>query len=129
MSYIGCLDSAAGCKIQKIVHIKMNILRSFWNSPTGLKTTHFWGPAFNWSLPFAAAMDTKKPPETISVNMTGVMCVYSASFMRFAWVVRPRNLHLLACHVTNETMQLYQLSRWFRAQRTLEQNKKEIDAE
>ncbi|KAG4940485.1 hypothetical protein AAZX31_16G056300 [Glycine max] len=107
----------------------MNILRSFWNSPTGLKTTHFWGPAFNWSLPFAAAMDTKKPPETISVNMTGVMCVYSASFMRFAWVVRPRNLHLLACHVTNETMQLYQLSRWFRAQRTLEQNKKEIDAE
>ncbi|ESW33601.1 hypothetical protein PHAVU_001G083800 [Phaseolus vulgaris] len=97
----------------------MNILRSFWNSPTGLKTTHFWGPAFNWSLPLAAAMDTKKPPETISVNMTGVMCVYSASFMRFAWVVRPRNLHLLVCHMTNETMQLYQLSRWFRAQRVM----------
>ncbi|KAL5172019.1 Mitochondrial pyruvate carrier 1 [Glycine soja] len=123
-----CLDSA-GHKIQKIVHIKMNILRSFWNSPTGLKTTHFWGPAFNWSLPFAAAMDTKKPPETISVNMTGVMCVYSALCMRFAWMVRPRNPHLLVCHVSNETVQLYQLSRWFRAQRGLEQNKKDADAD
>ncbi|QCD96941.1 small nuclear ribonucleoprotein B and B' [Vigna unguiculata] len=99
----------------------MNILRSFWNSPTGLKTTHFWGPTFNWTLPLAAAMDTKKPPETISVNMTG------ASFMRFAWVVRPRNLHLLVCHITNETMQLYQLSRWFRAQR--EQSKEEANVE
>lgn len=32
---------------------KMNYLRSFWNSPTGLKTTHFWGPTFGWSLPLA----------------------------------------------------------------------------
>lgn len=32
---------------------KMNSFRSFWNSPTGLKTTHFWGPTFNWSLPLA----------------------------------------------------------------------------
>ncbi|RDY10412.1 Mitochondrial pyruvate carrier 1 [Mucuna pruriens] len=64
-------------------------------------------------------MDTKKPPETISINMTGVMCVYSALFMRFAWVVRPRNLHLLVCHASNETVQLYQLSRWLRAQRAL----------
>ncbi|RZB59806.1 Mitochondrial pyruvate carrier 1 isoform D [Glycine soja] len=123
------VNMTGGHKIQKIVHIKMNILRSFWNSPTGLKTTHFWGPAFNWSLPFAAAMDTKKPPETISVNMTGVMCVYSALCMRFAWMVRPRNPHLLVCHVSNETVQLYQLSRWFRAQRGLEQNKKDADAD
>lgn len=50
--YVLSLNSA-GRKILKIVLIKMNILRSFWNSPTDLKTTHFWDPAFNWSLPFA----------------------------------------------------------------------------
>ncbi|KAA3470680.1 mitochondrial pyruvate carrier 1 [Gossypium australe] len=48
--------------------------------------------------------------------MTAVMCGYSALFMRFAWVVQPRNLHLLVCHACNETMQLYQLSRWIKSQ-------------
>ncbi|GAY65550.1 hypothetical protein CUMW_242030, partial [Citrus unshiu] len=90
----------------------MKILKTFWNSPMGPKTTHFWGPAFNWGLPFAAFLDTKKPPELISGSMTGVMCVYSALCMRFAWMVQPRNLHLLACHASNESVQLYQLSRW-----------------
>lgn len=40
------------------------------------------------------------------------MCIYSALFMRFAWMVQPRNYLLLACHVSNESVQLYQLSRW-----------------
>lgn len=44
------------------------------------------------------------------------MCVYSALFMRFAWMVQPRNYLLLACHVSNETVQLYQLSRWAKGQ-------------
>ncbi|KAI8556258.1 hypothetical protein RHMOL_Rhmol05G0238900 [Rhododendron molle] len=57
-------------------------------------------------------VDMKKPPEMISGNMTGAMCIYSALFMRFAWMVQPRNYLLLACHVSNETVQLYQLSRW-----------------
>ncbi|XWS44036.1 hypothetical protein CRYUN_Cryun15aG0010600 [Craigia yunnanensis] len=52
----------------------------------------------------------------ISGNMTAVMCGYSALFMRFAWMVQPRNLHLLVCHASNETVQLYQLSRWIKAQ-------------
>ncbi|CAJ1791772.1 unnamed protein product [Sphenostylis stenocarpa] len=74
----------------------MNYIRSFWNSPTGLRSTHFWGPTFNWSLPLAAAMDMKNPAETISGKMTGVMCVYSALFMRFAWVIRPIT-HIFFC--------------------------------
>ncbi|KAM7267590.1 hypothetical protein ACFE04_009756 [Oxalis oulophora] len=92
-----------------------SILRSFWNSPVGPKTIHFWGPALQWGIPIAAFADTKKPPEMISRNMTAVMCVYSGLFMRFAYVVNPRNYHLLACHCTNETVQLYQLSRYVKA--------------
>ncbi|PIA46334.1 hypothetical protein AQUCO_01500095v1 [Aquilegia coerulea] len=61
-------------------------------------------------------VDAQKPPEFISANMTGVLCVYSALFMRFAWMVQPRNYLLLASHATNETVQLYQFSRWAKAQ-------------
>jgi hypothetical protein len=40
------------------------------------------------------------------------MCIYSGLFMRFAWVVKPRNLLLLACHVTNESVQSYNMARY-----------------
>jgi hypothetical protein len=49
----------------------------------------------------------------ISPNMTSAMCVYSLLFMRFAWMVQPRNYLLLACHASNESVQLFQLSRWY----------------
>jgi hypothetical protein len=39
------------------------------------------------------------------------MSVYSLVFMRFAWMVKPRNYLLLVCHASNETAQLYQLQR------------------
>ncbi|KAL4192909.1 hypothetical protein AMTRI_Chr06g174340 [Amborella trichopoda] len=91
-------------------------LKAFLNSPMGPKTTHFWGPVANWGFVIAGLVDTKKPPELISGNMTSAMCVYSGLFMRFAWMVQPRNYLLLACHVSNESVQLYQLSRWAAAQ-------------
>ncbi|XP_068654674.1 mitochondrial pyruvate carrier 1-like isoform X1 [Aristolochia californica] len=95
----------------------MGAFRAFWNSPVGPKTTHFWGPVANWGIALAGLVDTQKPPELISGNMTAVMCVYSGLFMRFAWMVQPRNYLLLACHACNETVQLYQLQRWTRAER------------
>ena len=44
------------------------------------------------------------------------MCVYSMLFMRFAWMIEPRNYLLLACHASNECVQLNQLRRWGSAQ-------------
>ncbi len=44
------------------------------------------------------------------------LSVYSILFMRFAWMVQPRNYLLLACHASNETAQLYQLQRGIKAQ-------------
>ncbi|CAN1129987.1 Mitochondrial pyruvate carrier 1, partial [Linum perenne] len=104
---------------------RMAALKSFWNSPVGPKTTHFWGPIANWGFVAAGLADMQKPPEMISGNMTGVMCVYSALFMRFAWMVQPRNYLLLACHASNESVQLFQLSRWARAHGYLSEEKKE----
>ena len=82
------------------------------NGPTGLRTVHAWGPIANWGIVLAAMMDMNKPAELISFNMTGVMIVYSGLFMRFAWMVRPRNYLLLACHATNEAAQLVQMGRY-----------------
>jgi hypothetical protein len=33
-------------------------------------------------------------------------------FMRFAWKVEPQNMLLFACHFTNESAQLVQLTRF-----------------
>uniref|UniRef100_A0ACD6AHB6 Uncharacterized protein n=1 Tax=Avena sativa TaxID=4498 RepID=A0ACD6AHB6_AVESA len=101
--------------------------KAFLNSPVGPKTTHFWGPVFNWGFILAGMADMNKPPELISGRMTAVMCVYSGLFMRFAWVVNPRNYFLMATHVSNESVQLYQLARYARAHGYLE--KKEPEAQ
>ncbi|KAG0257313.1 hypothetical protein BG011_004027 [Mortierella polycephala] len=62
----------------------------------------------NWGLPLAAIADFKKDPELISGKMTTALSVYSLLFMRFAWMVQPRNYLLLTCHATNECAQLAQ---------------------
>ncbi|CAE7557305.1 MPC1 [Symbiodinium sp. KB8] len=93
------------------------------NSEAGPKTTHFWGPVANWGFVVAALMDMNKPPDTVSTKMTATLAVYSLLFMRFAWMVQPRNYLLLACHASNEAGQLYLLKRkwdWDREQEELE---------
>merc|ERR1712110_1128506 len=75
-------------------------------------STHFWGPVANWAIPLAAIADCmNKPADIISIRMTGALCVYSCLFMRFAYMVQPRNWLLFACHFVNECAQLGQLYR------------------
>jgi hypothetical protein len=50
-------------------------------------------------------------PEVISLTMTPVLIVYSTLFARWAYVVRPRNLLLMWCHITNVAAQSNQLRR------------------
>ncbi|KAI9053641.1 hypothetical protein LZ554_002595 [Drepanopeziza brunnea f. sp. 'monogermtubi'] len=77
-----------------------------------LCSTHFWGPASNFGIPIAAVMDTQKSPELISGQMTGALTIYSATFMRYALAVQPKNYLLFACHFVNEGAQLTQGYRW-----------------
>ena len=80
-----------------------------------MKTAAFWGTLgamANWGLAGSAMYDAYfKGPEIISLNMTCVQIGYSALFARWAWVVQPRNLLLMACHVTNVCAQTNQLRR------------------
>lgn len=95
------------------------LVRWITNPESGWKTSHFWGPLANWGLVVAAIYDaTSKGADIISMPMTMSMVAYSALFMRFAWVVQPRNYLLLSCHACNEMAQLNQLRRAFDFQQT-----------
>merc|ERR1719506_228602 len=81
--------------------------------PTGIKTTHFWGPVANWGLAGSGAYDALlKGPEIINERMSATQVVYSTLFARFAWCVQPRNYILLSCHMANVGAQTNQLRRW-----------------
>lgn len=82
---------------------------SWWNS------AHVWGTAgalAGWGMSGAAIYDAmESSPEVISLNMTGVLLVYSSLFARWAYIVKPQNLLLCACHVTNIFAQSNQMRR------------------
>lgn len=44
--------------------------------------------------------------------MTGALCIYSATFMRYALAVSPKNYLLFGCHLVNEGAQLTQMYRY-----------------
>lgn len=83
--------------------------QSLWNS------AEFWGrmgALAGWGMSGAAIYDAlQSSPELISLNMTGVLLVYSSLFARWAFVVKPQNLLLAGCHVTNVAAQGNQLRR------------------
>lgn len=76
---------------------------------------HFWataGALAGWGMSGAAIYDAAlQGPEVISLNMTGVMLIYSSLFTRWAWIVHPRNTLLAACHATNVCAQANQMRR------------------
>jgi hypothetical protein len=91
---------------QAIEQVKSKEFRNY------LMSTHFWGPVANWGIPIACIADISKDPKYISGKMTFALCLYSLMFMRFAWKVEPQNMLLFACHFTNESAQLVQLTRF-----------------
>ena len=80
-------------------------MASFWNSPVGPKTIHFWAPMANWGFVVGGIIDLGKPEEQISKQMAMTLCGYSTIFMRFAWKIQPRNWILFFCHFSNTCAQ------------------------
>lgn len=89
-----------------------NIINNLQNPHHGWKTTHFWGPIANWGLVLAAVYDASfKGAEIIDIRMTATLIGYSSLFIRFAWLVQPRNYILFSCHSFNVLAQVNQLRR------------------
>ena len=104
----------------KVVEEKKPV-ESWWNS------AEFWGKLgaiAGWGMSASAIYDASvSGPEIISLNMTGVLILYSSLFARWAFVVKPQNLLLASCHAANVAAQLNQLRRAL--QYKLDQGKKE----
>ena len=83
----------------------MSKFKAFLNSPVGLKTVHFWGPAFNWFFVLQGVSDYNRKPEHINARFQSTMVIYSTLFMRFAIMVNPQNMFLFSCHFFNFWLQ------------------------
>lgn len=85
------------------------------SGPGWWRSAEFWGglgAIAGWGMSGAAIYDaSQQGPEVISLTMTPVLMVYSTLFARWAWVVQPRNLLLMWCHITNVGAQTNQLRR------------------
>jgi len=82
------------------------------------------GAIAGWGMSGSAIYDAQyQSPDIISMNMTTVLIVYSSLFARWAWIVKPQNLLLASCHITNVGAQLNQLRRALEYK--LEQGQKE----
>jgi len=83
--------------------------KGWWSS------AEFWGglgALAGWGMSGSAIYDgMSQSPDIISLNMTGVLMVYSSLFARWAFIVVPQNLPLAACHATNVVAQGNQLRR------------------
>jgi len=83
--------------------------KSLWNS------AEFWGGCgalAGWGMSGAAIYDASQSgAEIISLNMTGVLLVYSSLFARWACIVKPQNLLLCSCHIANIFAQANQMRR------------------
>jgi hypothetical protein len=83
--------------------------KGWWSNP---KYWGFMGAMAGWGMSGAAIYDaTQQGPEVISLNMTGVLIVYSSLFTRWAFIVKPQNLLLASCHAANVLAQGNQLRR------------------
>jgi hypothetical protein len=91
---------------RKFSTAKQQQQQSWWTN------AELWGQlsaAAGWTMSIAAIYDsTSQGPEVIPLSMTSVLVVYSSLFFRWAFVVKPQNLFLAACHFTNVCAQLNQ---------------------
>jgi len=100
---------------------------TWWNS------AELWGrfgAIAGWGMSGAAIYDAmSSSPEIISLNMTTVLIVYSSLFARWAFIVKPQNLLLAGCHVTNVGAQLNQmrLALAYKTEHGGEKGKKEVE--
>ena len=82
---------------------------SWWNSAEA------WGAAgalAGWGISGSAIYDAfNQGPEVISLTMTPVLIVYSTLFAVWSWVIIPKNLLLMGCHLANIVAQCNQLRR------------------
>eukprot|EP00796_Vickermania_ingenoplastis_P010750 gene10750-7478_t len=82
-------------------------------SQSTVRLIGYVGAAANWLIPIAGIANfPTRPIKDIDPVMTGVLCIYSSLFMRWAVAIAPANYPLFLCHATNSAVQAVTLIKW-----------------
>ena len=95
-------------------------LKARWNHPAGMKTIHFWAPAFKWSLVIAGLSDYFRPPEKLSLNQSISLAATGCIWSRYSMVVIPKNWLLFSVNISLGITGLFQVARIINYRRSIE---------
>ncbi|OMJ23086.1 Mitochondrial pyruvate carrier 3 [Smittium culicis] len=70
--------------------------KTFYNSPVGPKTVHFWAPMMKWSLVIAGLGDLKRSIDQVSLSQQASLAVSGFIWARWSTIITPRNIPLAA---------------------------------
>uniref|UniRef100_H2Z8I5 Mitochondrial pyruvate carrier n=1 Tax=Ciona savignyi TaxID=51511 RepID=H2Z8I5_CIOSA len=93
-------------------------LKEKWNHPAGMKTIHFWAPAFKWSLVIAGLSDYFRPPEKLSINQSASLMATGLIWSRYSMVIIPKNWLLFSVNICLGLTGGFQVARILRYQQT-----------
>ncbi|XP_076825134.1 uncharacterized protein LOC143470746 [Clavelina lepadiformis] len=96
-------------------------LKQRWNHPAGLKTIHFWAPAFKWALVIAGLSDYFRPPDKLSLNQSASLTATGFIWSRYSLVITPKNWLLFSVNIGLGTTGAFQVYRILRYRQTLKQ--------
>jgi len=116
-SKLARLFTSVDARIQKNMSDQM---KAKWNHEAGMKTIHFWAPAWKWALVFAGLSDYFRPPEKLSLNQSASLMVTGIIWSRYSMVVIPKNWLLFSVNISLGLTGLFQVGRILNYQRSLE---------
>jgi len=69
------------------------------NHPAGPKTVFFWAPLMKWCLVAAGVKDLARPADKLSVSQNLALAATGIIWVRYSFVIKPRNLSLAAVNL------------------------------
>merc|ERR1719330_500902 len=85
------------------------------NAPAGPFYIHFWAPNFKWALSFNNIVDYQRPTDKISVSMNSALTLTGLIFMRWSFVITPKNYNLFFVNLALASSSGYHLGRKIKA--------------
>ncbi|OLY78540.1 Mitochondrial pyruvate carrier 2 [Smittium mucronatum] len=105
--------------------------KTFFNSPVGPKTIHFWAPLMKWALVVAGLGDLKRPIEQVSFSQQASLALSGFIWARWSTIITPRNLSLCAVNFfvgATSAVQLFRIAKHDMEQKKLKQAESHVAA-
>merc|ERR1711941_6446 len=90
-------------------------LWDYWvNGPAGIKTVHFWAPAWKWVLVMATVGDYGRHPSKCSMRGTTTLAATGIIWSRYSLVVIPKNWTLFSVNFVLGLTGMWQFARLYK---------------